>query len=149
MKNLFFFEAARWGRFYFALAVAVSMLLLASPTHAQNRQVWAGVVKNSDLSYLVWACNPAARPGAIRVVNNRGQVCFEEYSSAISFGRRLDFAELPDGKYAIMVKIGRDMHRFDVTMQSSARRWAEVKETGAASQSVSMEVAPIPTLTPR
>ncbi|MBD2723044.1 hypothetical protein [Hymenobacter armeniacus] len=98
----------------------------------------------TDLSYRVWACNPAAKPGFIQMVDDKGTVYFEQYSSATNFGRKLNFSELPNGKYTILVKIGYDEHRFSVNMQSSSRQWADVEQQELSQRLITMETAPKP-----
>jgi hypothetical protein len=132
MKNLLLCAAARWGRrASFPLASVLLGLGLATPAVAQEASRWAGVEKVSDFSYRVWACNPAGKPGAIRLVDKKGLIYYEQFSSAVNFGRQLNFSNLPGGEYALLVKIGRETHRFDLNMKSESRRWVEVKNSNA------------------
>lgn len=132
MKNLLLSSAARWGRRTpVLLAGALLGLALPTPGRAQDAPRWAGVEKESDMSYRVWACNPACKPGFVRLVDAKGRIYFEEFSSAVNFGRKLNVKELPDGQYALLVQIGRETHRFDLKMQSESRRWAEVSSPTA------------------
>ena len=46
------------------------------------------------------------------------RVLYEQHGSEISFGRKLDVRELPDGRYSSILKVGRTLHRFDLVMLS-------------------------------
>lgn len=127
MKTFFLHVAGRFGR---RSLVMLSMLLawgFGRPTSAKEPFQPAGVERISDFSYLVWASNPAAKFGSVCLVSEDGRTLYQQYSHDISFGRKLNVADLPDGKYGIVVRIGKDLHRFDLTLQSTSKRWSEVK----------------------
>ncbi|HEX8326352.1 MAG TPA: hypothetical protein VF629_02340 [Hymenobacter sp.] len=131
MKNLLS-VAARGGRLAFVLLAGVLLSLgVATPGRAQDAPRWAGVEKVTDMSYRVWACNPTAKPSFIRLVDKKGLIYYEQFSSAVNFGRQLNVGELPNGEYALLVKVGKETHRFDLRVKSESRRWAEVTTSPA------------------
>ncbi len=97
----------------------------ARAAHAQENPL-AGACKMHDLTYRVWGSNPAHRGGRVRVVDERGQVLCERFSSATSVGGLFDLSDLPDGRYALVVEIGREKHQFDVQLRSTEQRLAEL-----------------------
>jgi hypothetical protein len=146
MKNLLS-VAARGGRLAFVLLAGVLLSLgLAAPSMAQDAPRWAGVEKVTDMSYRVWACNPTAKPGFIRLVDKKGLIYYEQFSSAVNFGRQLNVGELPNGEYTLLVKVGKETHHFDLNMKSESRRWVEVTSpTAPADRSlVTLQTATTP-----
>ena len=146
MKNLLT-AAARGGRLACVLLAGVLLSPgLATPSWAQDAPRWAGVEKVSDLSYRVWACNPTAKPGFIRLVDAKGLIYYEQYSSAVNFGRQLNVGALPNGEYALLVKVGKETHRFNLNMKSESRRWAEVTSPTAPADRnlVTLQMAAMP-----
>ncbi len=93
---------------------------------AQEGPRTAGVDKIGELTYRVWACNPASRRGRVQLVDASNKVWYELVSTAPSLGRVLNVAELPDGRYEFIMKIGREEHRFGLNLRSTEVRLAEV-----------------------
>lgn len=119
--------AARWGRRRIVLLLSVLLGVCVAPVaRAQVPPQSAGVNKTADLTYLVWASNPASKHAKVQLIGADNRVWYEQFSTAHSFGQRLDLSELPDGRYAIVVNIGRDAHRFDLRLHSTEQRVAEV-----------------------
>ena len=119
--------AARWGQWRTVLLLSALLGPLGPrAARAQEKPPVAGAYQVHDLTYRVWGCNPARRAGRVRVVDENGQVLYEQRSSALSFGGLLNLSNLPDGRYALVVEIGREQHRFAVQLRSTRQRLAEV-----------------------
>ena len=128
MKNSFVPVAARRGRLGAALLQSSSLgLALTQPAQAQQPVSPAGVEKMSDFSYRVWASNPAAQPGRLQLLNAAtGTLLYEEYSSKVSFGRKFNVRDLPDGQYAFVVKLGKQQYRYTLNLHTTSQRSAEL-----------------------
>lgn len=121
------FVAARWGQWRAVLLLSALLCLLGGrAARAQEKNSSAGVYQVHDLTYRVWGCNFASRPSRVQMVDEKGWVLYEQRSAAINLGGWLDLSGLPDGRYAFLVRIGREEHRFAVQLRSTAQRQAEV-----------------------
>jgi len=125
MKTSLLSVAARWSQPRAILLLSVLLGLCAAPVaQAQETSRWAGVEKTGELSYRVWACNPAAQHGQVQLVDASQRVLYEQFSSAVNFGNKLNLRELPDGAYTFVVVIGHDVHRFGLQLSSTRQRLA-------------------------
>ena len=138
MKLSLFLVTAHRSSLALVLFATVSLSLgSASSARAQQAQqaqqapIWAGMIKVTDFSYKVWACNPANEPGSIRLINDRGATLFNEYSSSINFGQQFNIERLPDGLYSVIVKRGKQKRYFSLHLQSSAKHWAEMESVNS------------------
>ncbi len=123
-KKLLFSVAARRGTVL--LLSACLGVLGTQVARAQEGPQQAGVNKVGEQSFQVWAYNPDGRYGRVQLVDNSNNVLFEEGSSAIHFGSRLNVGDLPDGHYVFMVRIGREEHRFGLQLHSTSQRLVQV-----------------------
>lgn len=124
-KTLLFSVATRWGQQRLVRVLSVLLGLCATPAvRAQESSRWAGVENAGELSCRVWACNPGCQRGQVQLVNAKHRILYEQLSSAVSFGQSLNLRELPDGRYAFVVTIGRAVHRFGLELSSSQQRVA-------------------------
>ena len=75
-----------------------------------------------------WAFNPTAQRSQLRVVakDEEDRVLYEQHGSDTSFGRKLDVHELPDGRYSILLKVGRTQHRFELVLHSTRQHLAKI-----------------------
>ncbi|MFD1470394.1 hypothetical protein ACFQ48_19355 [Hymenobacter caeli] len=121
------FVAARWGQWRTVLLLS-ALLGAFGPraARAQQNTPLAGAYQTHDLTYRVWGCNPARLAGRVQVLGDNGAVLYEQRSSALSFGGLLNLSDLPDGRYALVVEIGREKHRFGVQLRTTEQRLAEV-----------------------
>ena len=131
-KKLLFSVAARRGTVLLlsaCLGVLGTQVARAQDTQvarAQEGPQQAGVNKVGEQSFQVWAYNPDGRYGRVQLVDNSNNVLYEEGSSAIHFGSRLNVSDLPDGRYVFMVRIGREEHRFGMQLHSTSQRLVQV-----------------------
>lgn len=120
--------AARWGqrRVVLLLSALLSIIGVRAARAQESQGLAAGMYQAHDLTYRIWGCNPARRPGRVQVVGENGQVLYEQLSSAANFGGLFNLSDLPDGHYALVVEIGREEHRFAVQLRTTGQRLAEV-----------------------
>ena len=120
MKNFLSPDLAHRGPLSTLLLLGATFSLLTlSPAVAQDAPYQAaGVVKQSDLHYRVWACNPKAVHGSVRLLDAGGNVLFAQHSADVNFGRSFDISQLPEGKYEFWVTVAGESHRFPLTVQT-------------------------------
>lgn len=104
------------------LGATLSLLTLGSAVAQDAPFQVAGVVKQSDLHYRVWACNPKAVHGSVRLLDAGGNVLFAQHSADVNFGRNFDVSQLPEGKYEFLVTVAGESHRFPLTVQTIVAR---------------------------
>jgi len=108
----------------------LALALLAAPNHPAHAQTVAppmGVQQTAPFSYRVWASNPGAQPGTLRLINaSTGAVLYQEYSARPSFGRKFNVSNLPDGSYAFVVTLGRQQFRYALRLRTTSQRSAEL-----------------------
>ncbi|GAC1591897.1 MAG: hypothetical protein NVS3B25_11790 [Hymenobacter sp.] len=130
MKNVLLPIAARGGRLGSALLLGAALTLFSAgparaqdaPTPVQEAPHWAGVNKISDFHYTVWGCNPAAVKGSVRLMDANGNILYQQNYSGVSFGRTFNIGQLPDGQYEFVVTVGKEPHRFPLSVQSLPER---------------------------
>lgn len=117
------------------LASALLTLGLSRPAQAQEPGPPAGVQKITAESYRVWVSNPGALPGRLQLVNTTtGALLYEEASFKVSFGRRFDVRNLPDGEYAFVVKLGKEQYRYTLALRTTSQRSAELSANATAAR---------------
>ena len=104
------------------LGATLSLLTLGSAVAQDAPYQQAGVTKLSDFHYRVWACNPKAAHGSVRLLDASRKVLYDQYSSNISFGQSFDISQLSEGKYEFLVMVGGEPHRFPLTVQTVTAR---------------------------
>ena len=111
-----------------ALAATLLSAAVAAPARAQQANPPAGVQQLTDFTYRVWASNPAVQRGVVQVVDLDGhRVLYEVRSSAVSFGQQFDVSQLPDGRYAFVVRVGPQTYRYALRLRTAATRSAELR----------------------
>ncbi|MBG8556391.1 cupredoxin domain-containing protein [Hymenobacter guriensis] len=65
--------------------------------------------------------NPAQQRGSVQVVSvQTGQLLFKEQYAAPAYGHRFDFRNLAAGRYALVVRVGKDCYRYTVQVAPAA-----------------------------
>lgn len=78
-------------------------------------------------SYLVRVSNPTRQQGEVQLVKlSNNAILYQQYSRGSVFGRRLNVQELPDGQYALRVKVGREAYNYTLDIHSSRERIARL-----------------------
>jgi hypothetical protein len=72
--------------------------------------------------YLVRVSNPALVKGRMQLVQkSNGALLYQYSSSEPSFGRRLNISKLPEGDYAVIVKMGKETFRYPLAIGNTAQ----------------------------
>lgn len=67
------------------------------------------------------------QPGRLQLVDaGTGAVLYNELNSQVSFGQRFNVRDLPDGRYAFVVSLGRQQYRYALSLRTTAQRSAEL-----------------------
>ncbi|KUG05850.1 hypothetical protein [Solirubrum puertoriconensis] len=97
--------------------LALGGALAAQPARAQETQP-VTVQKVDDVSFRVRVSNPRLQPGRLEVQNlTNGQVLFSQEYTDKAYGHRLNFNNLPEGRYAILVKADKLQYRYTLRLQ--------------------------------
>ncbi|MCA8832476.1 hypothetical protein [Hymenobacter pini] len=81
----------------------------------------------ADCVYLVRVSNPAQATCRLQVVRTAdGAVLFEKTGQTMTFGEKLDVSSLADGRYAVVVKMGPETHRFNLNLRTTQTRSASL-----------------------
>lgn len=133
MKNLLSSDFARRGRLSALLLLGATFSLLTlGPAVAQNAPYQsAGVTKLSDFRYRVWACNPKAVHGSVRLLDADRTVLYNQNSTDTNFGRNFDISQLPEGNYEFLVMVAGEPHRFPLTVQTTTARPERIAQVSA------------------
>ncbi len=118
--------AARWGQWRAVLLLSALLGLLGARAARAQENPLAGAYQTHGLTYQVWGRNPAHQAGRVRLVDENGRVLYKRLSFDTNFGVQMDLSDLPDGRYAFVVEIGREAHRFNVELRTTTQRLAEV-----------------------
>ena len=122
MKNFLSPNLARCGHLGTMLLLGSTLFLLTlGSAVAQDAPFQAaGVTKLSDFHYRVWACNPKAVHGSVRLLATGGKTLYDQYSANVNFGQSFDLSQLPEGNYEFLVTVAGEPHRFPLTVQTVA-----------------------------
>ncbi|GAA4390791.1 hypothetical protein GCM10023186_39380 [Hymenobacter koreensis] len=91
------------------------------------------VAQTADFVYTVRVSNPARQLGRLQLVRTTdGAVLYQKSSSDGSFGEKLNVRNLADGRYALVVKLGTDTHRFGLDLQTTQTRSASLLSLATA-----------------
>ena len=134
MKNFPLSVTARKGHWSVVLLLSVLLgvlwthVSLAQGALATDAHPTAGATQIANRIFRVWAFNPTAQRSQLRVVakDEEDRVLYEQHGSDTSFGRKLDVHELPDGRYSILLKVGRTQHRFELVLHSTRQHLAKI-----------------------
>ncbi|GAB2944273.1 hypothetical protein GCM10027048_06280 [Hymenobacter coalescens] len=85
-----------------------------------------------DFVYLIRVSNPKQLPGQLRIVRaNDGAIMYwGSITRNASFGQKFNVANLPDGQYTFVVKIGSDVRRYALDLNTVMKRSARVGTVG-------------------
>jgi len=91
---------------------------LASPVVAQEAQP-VTVQKVNDTTFRVRIQNPTQQAGRVRVTSLvTGQTLLDDRYNAPAYGRALDFRDLSDGQYLIVLHVGASKYRYTVQVHN-------------------------------
>lgn len=112
-----------------ALALLAAGLNAGQSAYAQSvsRPQPVCVDQVGDFSYLVRVSNPKRYQGEVQLVNtSNNAVHYQQYSHSHIFGQRLNVRDLPDGQYALRVKLGKDTYNYTLDIHSTRARVARL-----------------------
>ncbi|WP_400192955.1 hypothetical protein [Hymenobacter sp. B81] len=103
---------------------AVASFGLSSAAQAQSAGAKpVSVDQVADFTYLVKVCNPTLQAGQVKLVRmSDNAVLYRSTSYSPTIGKKINFRELPDGQYALVVKVGQDVHRYTLDMHTRMER---------------------------
>lgn len=85
------------------------------------------VDKVGDFTYLVRVSNPRFQKGELQVVRLADNaVLYDKLTNKHVFGSKLNVKELPDGEYAFVVKVGKDVTRYTLDIHTTVERAARL-----------------------
>ncbi|ALD22261.1 hypothetical protein [Hymenobacter sp. DG25A] len=85
------------------------------------------VDKVGDFTYLVRVSNPHFKKGELQVVRLSDKaVLYEKFTDKPVFGSKLNVKELPDGEYAFVVKVGKEVTRYTLDLHTETERKANL-----------------------
>ncbi|WP_303309813.1 hypothetical protein [Hymenobacter sp. BT730] len=105
------------------LVAAIASLGFTQPAQAQSAlpPQPISVLKVNDFTYIVRASNPQQQRSEVQVVRlSDNTVLYSHSTSKHTFGTKLNVEELPDGEYAFVVKVGKDVTRYTLDLHTEA-----------------------------
>ncbi len=91
-------------------------LAAGSPAHAQEVRT-----KSDAESMSLTVENPTQQRVQVQVLQVSSQsMLSNEVNHQFSYGTKLNFAKLPAGEYAVLVRVGRERYRYAVQVQAAA-----------------------------
>lgn len=85
------------------------------------------VAKLGDFTYLVRVSNPHFQKGELQVVRlSDNAVLYDKFTNKPVFGSKLNVQQLPDGEYAFVVKVGKDVTRYTLNIHTTIERAARL-----------------------
>jgi hypothetical protein len=86
--------------------------------------------------------NPGKEVLQMRVFNLDNKTCVaKEVNSNPSYGCKLNFAKLPAGRYAVLVRVGSERYRYNVQVQSQTATQNTISVPGLSTPSATPVVA--------
>jgi hypothetical protein len=96
---------------------------LAASNSAQAQQVQPVRTKAEAEALLMTIENPTQQRVQVKVMQLSSNTCLSnEINHKPSYGCKLNFAQLPAGEYAVMLRVGREKFRYAVQVQPQAQR---------------------------
>ncbi|WP_303309812.1 hypothetical protein [Hymenobacter sp. BT730] len=85
------------------------------------------VDKVTDFTYLVRVSNPQLQRGELKVIRlSDNKVLYNQFNKKAVFGSKLNVRELPDGEYAFIVRVGKDITRYTLDINTKLERSARL-----------------------
>ncbi|MBO2012565.1 hypothetical protein [Hymenobacter negativus] len=92
---------------------------LAASSPAQAQQAQSVHTKTDSANLMMTVENPSQQRMQVQVVQMSSQTCLSnEINHQSSYGTKLNFASLPAGEYAVLVRVGRERYRYAVQVQA-------------------------------
>lgn len=92
--------------------------LLGTAAHAQQPAA-VQVTQPDAVSLRLRLDNPTQQPARLQVIHlNNDNVVLNETHREAAYGTRLMFDTLPSGRYAVVLRLGRDDYRYTVQVQA-------------------------------
>ena len=111
------------------LVAACASLGFTQAAQAQSsvRPQPVAVDKVTDFTYLVRVSNPMFQRGELKVVRlSDNTVLYNQFTNKPVFGSKLNVRDLPDGEYAFIVKVGKDITRYTLDINTKMERTARL-----------------------
>jgi hypothetical protein len=107
-----------WSSARCLVALSISLAGLSQPALAQSVPP-VRIAQADATSLRLRIDNPAQRPSQLSVVRQAsGQVLHSTSYRDAAYGCRLNFSQLPDGLYTIVLKAGPERYRYTVQVQA-------------------------------
>jgi hypothetical protein len=111
--------------------LSLAALCLAEPVFAQRAEETSpqpvGIERVDTFRYLVRISNPALQKARLQLVRlSDSVVLYEENSASATFGQQLNVQSLPDGQYAIVVRVGPEQYRYTLQLQTETHRTTDL-----------------------
>lgn len=111
-------------------------ICFAAPVQAQSLEEVTpqpvGIERVDTFSYLVRISNPALQKARLQLVRlSDSKVLYEENSAKATFGQKLNVQSLPDGQYAILVRVGPEQYRYTLQLQTETHRTTDLSTASA------------------
>lgn len=92
---------------------------LAASSPAQAQQAQPVQTKTNAESLLMTVSNPTQQRVQVRVMQVSSNTCLSnEVNHQVSYGTKLNFAKLPAGEYAVLLRVGHERYRYAVQVQA-------------------------------
>lgn len=111
--------------------LSVAAISFGNPVQAQSsaetKPQPVGIERIDTFSYLVRISNPALQKARLQLVRlSDSVVLYEESSANATFGQKLNVQSLPDGQYAIVVRVGPQQYRYTLHLQTETHRTTDL-----------------------
>ncbi|MCC2545394.1 hypothetical protein LJY25_02975 [Hymenobacter sp. BT175] len=88
------------------------------------------VEKMDETSFRVRISNPQQKAGTLEIVNlANGRTLFKEGYTGVVHGHKFNFRDMQDGKYAVVVKVGKEKFRYELQLQTTTQRTVAMNVT--------------------
>lgn len=105
-------------------------------TVAVNQAPAVSVLKLNDFTYVVRASNPQRQRSRLEVIRlSDNAVVYSQSTFKPTFGGKLNVQQLSDGEYAVVVKVGQDVTRYALNMQTETERKVSLQDVSLAAVS--------------
>lgn len=138
-------STAASASFFTRAAVLGGFALLASAGVATAQDLPSVLVKQvAPQAFAFIIENPAKEVVRMQVLSLNNNACLvSDATRQLSYGRKLIFQELPAGKYAVVLSVGRERYRYNVQVQVQNQTQTTISIDGLTAPEAPQAVASV------